>query len=147
MTAPDPDILAAVAEWISFADEDLSFARLGLGASGTRPFRLIAYHAQQCAEKSLKAYLVLKGVEFPYTHSIRALLGLCAEHAGWPESLRDAETLSPYAVAPRYPGVRTVVSERQAVHAVGLAARVLDLVRNELQREGINLPAPREERG
>lgn len=32
---------------------------------GSRPYRLIAYHAQQCAEKYLKAYLVYHDIDFP----------------------------------------------------------------------------------
>jgi HEPN domain-containing protein len=45
------------------------------------PCRIIAFHAQQCAEKYLKAYLVSQKVDFPYTHSIATLLKLCGKYA------------------------------------------------------------------
>jgi HEPN domain-containing protein len=39
-----------VYQWIKYADEDLSLAKHGLTLSTTAPYRLLAYHAQQCAD-------------------------------------------------------------------------------------------------
>jgi hypothetical protein len=64
--------LRKVKEWARSADEDLRLARHGLALKSACPYRLIAYHAQQCAEKYLKAFLVFEGVDFPYTHNIAA---------------------------------------------------------------------------
>lgn len=50
-------------EWTRSADEDLRLARHGLSLKSACPYRLIAYHAQQCAEKYLKAFLVSEGVD------------------------------------------------------------------------------------
>ena len=47
------------------------------------PYRLVAYHAQQCAEKCLKAYLVAGLTDFPCTHNIGVLLELSAKSAPW----------------------------------------------------------------
>ena len=64
-------ILRKTRQWIQFADEDLRLAEHGLTLSTSIPYRLIAFHAQQCAEKYLKAFLVLREIEFPYTHEWR----------------------------------------------------------------------------
>lgn len=64
------EMLRAVGEWRTRADEDLNLAIYAFGMpEQRRPYRLIAYHAQQCAEKCLKAFLVYHNVEFPYTHT------------------------------------------------------------------------------
>ena len=73
MTNPDPDIMRMVVQWLGLADEDLSLASDALHYSSRRPYRLIAYHAQQCAEKCLKAFLVYHSEDFPYTNHIRRL--------------------------------------------------------------------------
>lgn len=56
MPNPDPDIVKKVMQWLTFADEDLNMASDALSYGSRRSYRLIAYHAQQCAEKCLKAY-------------------------------------------------------------------------------------------
>ena len=38
------------------------------------------YHSQQCAEKSLKAYLISKMTDPPRTHDLLELNNLCAIH-------------------------------------------------------------------
>ncbi len=40
------------------------------------PFRIIAFHAHQCAEAALKGFLARHNVNFPFTHSISRLLEL-----------------------------------------------------------------------
>lgn len=83
MSAIDPTVLKWVRQWISYAEDDFRLARHALSLSSDVPYRLIAYHAQQCAEKYLKAYLVSHNTDFPYTHNIKALLKLCGNHASW----------------------------------------------------------------
>jgi len=103
MSAPDA-VLRKVYQWLAYADEDLRLAQHSLTITiASPPYRLIAYHAQQCAEKCLKAHLVLQHVDFPYTHNLAHLLDLCAPHVPWTESLRDAEELTPFAITARYP--------------------------------------------
>jgi HEPN domain-containing protein len=103
MKLPEPAVLEKVRRWLSYADEDLRVARYDLSMPEAPPWRVIAFHAQQSAEKYLKAYLVFHLIDFPYTHDLRRLLDLCAAHAGWAEQLRDAEELTLYAITARYP--------------------------------------------
>ena len=50
MSAPDA-VVRKVLQWLDYADEDLRLAQHGLDMSiAPPPYRLIAYHAQQCAE-------------------------------------------------------------------------------------------------
>ena len=140
MSTPDAEVLRKVIQWLAYGDEDLRLARHGLTMTGSRPYRLIAYHAQQCTEKHLKAYLVYKGVDFPYTHNISRLLEICDEHASWIETLQDAETLTPFAVTLRYPGETEEVTEAEVLNAIEIAARVQQVVRTALDQEGASLP-------
>jgi HEPN domain-containing protein len=96
MKPPDSAILEKVNEWITYAEEDLAFARHGL----TMPepaYRSIAFHAEQCAEKALNAYLVYHGTDFPFTHNISRLLELADKLTGWLEDLAEAAELTPFA--------------------------------------------------
>lgn len=66
------------------------------------PDSIVGFHAQQAAEKLLKAVLTSRGLAYPRTHSIRALLdpaayGGVACRPSW----RRCKT-SPYAVRFRY---------------------------------------------
>jgi len=140
MRLPDPPILEKVKQWLAYADEDLRLARHGFSVPDAPPYRLIAYHAQQCAEKHLKAYLVFHAVDFPYSHNLRRLLELCANQADWAERLREADELTPYAITARYPGEDEEVSEVEAHRAVEIALRVRQTVRQSLRQEGLSFP-------
>lgn len=63
----DEGTFAVVREWLAKAENDLLAAthllRLGRGA----PADVVCFHAQQCAEKYLKALLVFSGDEVPKT--------------------------------------------------------------------------------
>ncbi|UCE58331.1 MAG: HEPN domain-containing protein [Phycisphaerales bacterium] len=139
MTAPRDDILVKVRQWATHADDDLRVAQHTLVLPADCPYRLVAYHAQQCAEKYLKGFLVLQGVDFPYTHNIALLRELCAERAPWSEELRDAEELTPFAIAARYPGNDEPVDEAEARRAVEIAMCVRERVRKALGAEGVGL--------
>jgi len=137
MSAARDEVLKKVSQWLTYGDEDLSLARHALTLSTAVPYRLIAYHAQQCAEKHLKAFLVFKNVDFPYTHNISILMEICAEKAEWPTSLQDAEELTAFAITARYPGENEEVTLEDALRAIDLGSRVKDSVREALADEGM----------
>lgn len=61
------------------------------------------FHAQQAAEKLLKAYLIHHDIEFPYTHNLLTLLQLAENTDQNFKGLQQAaEILTPYAVELRY---------------------------------------------
>lgn len=128
MSTPDSSFLDKARQWTAYADEDLRMAEHALTIGDEAPFRLIAYHAQQCAEKYLKSYLVMRAADFPFTHSIARLLELCARNGLNVESVRDAEELTPYAITTRYPGEEEEVSRDEAVSAIRIAKSVRQLI-------------------
>ncbi len=141
MKTPKEEVVRKVGQWFAHADEDLQLALGAMNLPGDEepPYRLISYHAQQCAEKYLKAYLVYRGVDFPYTHNISTLLELCSEHADWPKELEDAEELTQYVITTRYPGEDTVVTKEEAQRAVKIAQRVQKQVRTALKELGVEI--------
>jgi HEPN domain-containing protein len=86
----------------------------------------LCFHAQQAAEKAVKALLIMYGVEFPYVHDIAQLLTLL-ERAGQeiPEPVRQAERLTRFAVFTRYPGVGPPVSHQEHSEAINIAEAVV----------------------
>lgn len=136
MNAHD-DVRQKVLQWITFADEDLIGAKQILSLERRAPYRLVAWHAQQCAEKYIKAYLVFHQVDFPHTHRILYLLELCPEKETWGNTLKNAETLTPFAVMTRYPGEDEPVSEAEAKKAVITAELVRKTIRTALEKRGI----------
>jgi len=120
MKPPDSPVLKKVREWITYAEEDLAFARHGL-TMAKPACRSIAFHAQQCVEKPLKAYLVYHNIDFPFTHNISRLLELADELTGWLEDLKETEELTPFATTARYPGETQRVSRKEAIRAVKIA--------------------------
>src|ERR1700732_2787627 len=61
---------------LSLAADDELIARSLLPVEGVTDAG-IGFHAQQAVEKSLKAVLSLRGVEFPFTHDLDVLLEVC----------------------------------------------------------------------
>ena len=82
------------------------------------------FHAQQCAEKYMKALLVAKGVGFPRTHDLLLIAQLCAEAdiliGLAPERLH---ALSDYAVRARYPGDEPIVEEAKDAVLIAKSVR------------------------
>lgn len=64
---------------------------------------ILGFHAQQAAEKMLKALLAYQGIEFPLTHRLTDLIDLSKEHnIALPDRLEDVRFLTPFAVEFRY---------------------------------------------
>jgi HEPN domain-containing protein len=64
---------------------------------------VVGFHAQQAAEKALKAVLASCGDEFPWTHDLRHLMErLEAIGMRLPDPLGDVRELAPWAVEFRY---------------------------------------------
>jgi len=69
------------------------------------PDSIVGFHAQQAAEKLLKAALFLGGVAPPRTHNLARLVDLAAEHhLNLPPECEQLRWLTPYAVLFRYEG-------------------------------------------
>jgi len=87
--------------WLRKADSDLSNAELCLAAG--KALDTACFHCQQAAEKSLKAYLIGKHVEFPFVHDLKRLLDHCAGvDPAFTTLTAAALRLIPFAVTSRY---------------------------------------------
>lgn len=97
------DLKIVIQRWMNFATEDMRSA-LSLLAIEPPITRNVCFHAQQCAEKSLKAYLVYRDCHVEKTHDLPRILKMCVKYD---ESFlilkNDAEDLTEYAVRTRYP--------------------------------------------
>ncbi len=136
MTVRREEIERKVHEWLTFAQQDLSVARHTLSMADC-PFQVVCFLSQQSVEKSLKAFLVFREQETPFTHNISMLLERCARLAAWPSELLDAERLTPYAVVTRYPGSPEPLEEDEARNAVKIGELVMHTVLNALKLEGL----------
>jgi HEPN domain-containing protein len=86
----------------------------------------LCFEAQQAAEKAVKAVFVHRGVSFPFIHDLAKLLGQL-ERSGVkiPKYVMQADELSEFAVAVRYPGLARPTTKRQHRRAVRIAENVL----------------------
>ena len=89
---------------IKAADSDL---RALQGMSDPQVFsnEIVGLHAQQAAEKLLKAWLALLGFTFPLTHDLDALLDILGGNEPDAEKYRGLVALTPFALRCRYESV------------------------------------------
>lgn len=115
------------------AEHDLVAARATLATGQATD--MVCFHAQQAAEKSLKAVLAVKDVAYPWRHDLGELPALVRRHfptLDLPED--DILELSPYAVQTRYDAAWNP-EIGQARSALTLAERVHALVRQVVGSE------------
>ncbi len=87
--------------WVLKGDSDLANAKRTVCSDG--PYDTACFHAQQAAEKYLKATLAFHGVMIPRTHDLEELQLLCVEFVTAADFRHLAlEELSDYAVSVRY---------------------------------------------
>ena len=116
-----------VRDWVVKAEED--FAVVETLGRRCRPAlqTAVCFHAQQCAEKYLKALLTRDRITFPKTHDLLDLLVLAKQCDPTIELIRPhVEFLEPYAVNLRYPGEGATRAEAQrSVRAITQAREAL----------------------
>ena len=110
-------------DWLRHAWSDLDLARVGQNSRIL--LEDLCFHAQQAAEKALKAVLVFRSVPFPKTHNIRTLMDLLPEDLNLREGAKGAAILTDYAVLTRYPGDLEPVTEEEYLEAIRIAETVV----------------------
>ncbi len=114
-------------EWIEKAEGDYRTAIREMRARTGPNYDAVCFHAQQCAEKYLKAFMQSSGEVAPLIHHLIRLLERCKAHAPAFELIRpELEALNDYAVDIRYPGDRAAKEEaRDAVRAMKAVRRFI----------------------
>ena len=121
-----------VRDWLRHARSDLQLGKAALHTQDVLP-EDACFHAQQCAEKGLKALLFQLDISFPRTHAIEVLLDLLKENGlNIPEGVDEAFELSEYAVQTRYPGEWEAVTQAEAQGTLERAALVLAWVEGQI---------------
>ncbi len=124
------------AEWIAKAEGDFATATRELRARRSPNYDAVCFHAQQLAEKYLKAFLQEQGVDFPKTHNLIELLELCLPLDPAFEFQRDVLVeLDRYAVRYRYPGETAEKVEARAAYKATKAVRAFVRSRLHLAAE------------
>ena len=128
------DKINTVKAWFKKAENDLRTAEYTM-TMDEPPYDTICFHAQQCAEKYMKGFLIFHEIDFPKTHSIEDLVLLCKDIAPTLESeIGDIEVLSIYAVEARYPSeLYYEIPEEKAIEAIEFAKRVKSVVLKYLE--------------
>jgi HEPN domain-containing protein len=128
----DPALLAEVRAWLTKAAKDLAAAEYESRADP--PFvEDIAFHSQQAAEKSLKAFLSWHQLPFRKTHNLVELGEACNRIDQSLEALlRRAAPLTEYAWKFRYPGDPEESTAEEAAEALSTAREVFGAVLERL---------------
>ena len=122
------------ADWLYRASSDLLLAR-GPVREGIA-LEDLCFHAQQAADKSIKAVLVADSILFPNTHNLDVLLGLLPSGVSVPPDDAYISRLTEYAVAARYPGMDEPVTDDEYHEAVRLAESVVKWAEDILKQSG-----------
>ena len=129
---PEQVVWDFVQGWLKKAAGDLQAAEQLLGLPQEDHFPA-AFHAQQAAEKFLKAFLVRHQIPFPKTHDIQDLLRLAARvDPALERELASAAMVTPFGVEFRYPGDETA-DYPTAQQALDEAKRVQEGVLSRLK--------------
>ncbi|WP_456426485.1 HEPN domain-containing protein [Rhodocaloribacter sp.] len=120
---PETPTPGSPADWMRRAHSDLAPARLHPPAGVLTED--LCFHAQQAAEKALKAVRVAFGQPVPRTHNLKTLLEGLPPSITVPKSVLRAAALSVYAVLTRYPADLEPVTREEHREAVRMAEAVV----------------------
>jgi len=124
-----------VRQWIEKAEHDIRNAEYTLTLKKNCPFDTVCFHAQQCAEKYLKALLVSRSIPFPKTHDLRILMQLVPKEVKLGLRMNEVLPLNRYTIEARYPGDWEPITRKEAKEALAIARMVRQAVRVHLPNE------------
>lgn len=121
-----------VREWVTKAEEDYASLEILARQQKRRVTDSVCFHAQQCAEKYLKALLTAHGIPPPRTHDLVSLAKSLRAKEPAVELVKDlCHGLNPYAIENRYPG--EYATRRQMRLACKAAKEIRRFVRARLK--------------
>lgn len=128
-----PEAIATIQQWVESAEGDLATAENTIEVREV-PAWSICFHAQQCVEKYLKAWLAARRIPIPRVHDLDELLGLLPVQEQPELAPALIEDLTRYATTGRYPGSQPP-SREDAREALTAARQIRALVRARLPKE------------
>ena len=124
-------------QWFAIAEQNLRFAKNGAATMHPMPVETICNLCQQSVEKDLKGFLFLNQTEFPKTHDLTILLGMCANiNPGFVKFRKQCMYLTDFAVMPKYPN-ELQISDDDAKTAIRFAEEIKDFVVNLIRISSI----------
>ncbi|HRZ79594.1 MAG TPA: HEPN domain-containing protein [bacterium] len=122
-----------VKKWLDKAGEDMRIIAHELVLSDEEIVTsAVCFHAQQAAEKYLKAFLTYKNADFGKTHVLEMLQELCSRYDN--DFIKiDTGNLTDYAVQLRYPDYYYIPSADEARSAGKLADAIRKFVLKKLK--------------
>ena len=123
-----PDESQDVQAWVQRAEHDLLNIENNLTAARV-PWDTVCFHAQQCAEKYLKALLISNGVAAPKSHDLRLLIQRIPRNVPVNLNLTQVLLLNRYTMEGRYPGDWEPLDRSVGLEAVEIARSVREAVR------------------
>ena len=126
-----------VKAWIRKAENDLINATNSINIKPKPPLDTVCFHAQQCAEKYLKAYLVQYEINFEKTHNLGELVLLAVKvDEDFQEIIDISEKLTDYAVDIRCPFLLEEPTKEEARETIEMAEKIKKFVLSTLLKEG-----------
>ncbi len=128
----DEETRTAVGRWCIKADHDYKTAKLLL-VEGPELTDNICFHAQQAAEKYLKAFLVYSGLHVEKIHYLPRLIELCSKaDPQFHDLIEDAREITDYAASGRYPDGWEEIPLSEAKEAVQKSEKIMAFVKAKI---------------
>lgn len=97
---------------------------------------IAGFHAQQAAERLLKAWIAIGGQVFPLTHNLGTLLDILRDHEPDADRFRGLIALNPFAVQFRY---EAITGDTEPLDREGVVRSIQTLL--ERVQEALGEPA------
>ena len=124
--------MPGVKDWLKKASSDLKASKKL--SDDIETLDCSVFHTHQCAEKTLKAFMVLAQKSIPKTHDLSFLLEHCIEINNEFMFLRkESKNLDSYGYASRYPNDTFYVDKQSAEEAIEMAEKILITVKNKVR--------------
>jgi HEPN domain-containing protein len=124
-------MMSVTLEWINKAEGDFAIVTRELRVRKNPIYDGVCFHAQQCAEKYMKALLQENKVEFRKTHNLIELLEqVITIDPLWESNRTSLAVLNTFSVNTRYPGFSA--DKQIAVHAKDICKDIRRQVRTSL---------------
>lgn len=123
--------MPGIKDWLKKASNDLKASKKLSDDDETLDCSV--YHTHQCAEKALKAFIILTQKSIPKTHDLKFLLTHCAEvDSEFMLFKQESKNLNSFGQDSRYPNDYFYVDKQITKEAIENAETILIAVKNKI---------------